>query len=128
MTKQTRRGVIPVRLQAKLNTGTVPPSFLCYYSRLIKSRCDMSNEKTQLHLKLINLVLLCKTHELSLSLHSPPGRSPLCLSSATAVKLPHPKGPVGKMPWDLFALDPVQVKTSKMVHNQLLIRADQIQG
>lgn len=31
------------------------------------------------------------------------------------------------MPWDSFALAPVQVKTTEMIRNQLLIRADQIQ-
>lgn len=47
-------------------------------------------------LKLISQGVLCKTHELSLSHRSLPGRPPLCLSSAAASKLPHPTRPMGK--------------------------------
>lgn len=47
--QQTRRAVIPVRLWAKFNTYTVPPSPLFHCSWLIKSQCDMSKRKTQHH-------------------------------------------------------------------------------
>lgn len=55
-----------------------------------------AREKNSLTLKLITQGILCKTHELSLSHCSLSGRSSLCLSSATALKLPHPERIMGK--------------------------------
>lgn len=92
MTKQTRRAVVSACLWA----NSAPVQFLPFICATAPDWSKSRVTKLSLTLKLITQGILCKTHELSLSHCSLPGRSSLCLSSATALKLPHPKRPMGK--------------------------------
>lgn len=84
-----------------------------------KAGVTCQREKLSLTVKLITQGILRKTHELSLFHCSLPGRSSLCLSSATALKLPHPKRPMGKNAMGLVCFGSRSSQTTKMVHNQL---------
>lgn len=118
VTKQSRRAVIPLRLWAKSNPCTVPPSPLGHCSWLIKSQCDTSKGKTQHHAEINKPRHLTQdTWAKSVPLLTTRNVSAVFIF-CYCFKTPTSQGTNGKKtPWDLFALDPVQVKTMKTVHN-----------
>lgn len=129
VTKQTRRAVISVRLWAKFNFCTVPPSFLFHCSWLIKNRCNMSKRNAQHHAQINKPgCLMQDTWAKPVPLLTIRKASTVfifccCFKTATSHETNGKKYHGICLLWMQF-----NSKPQRWLHNQLLIRADQVQG